>query len=41
LSVWALLNSHKLTLYEPTNRNNFFLKRRSKLIAKQVDMEIR
>ena len=30
----ALLNSHKLTLYEPTNRNNSFLKRRRKLIAK-------
>ncbi len=29
----ALLNSHKLTLYEPTNRNNSFLKRRRKLIA--------
>jgi hypothetical protein len=30
----ALLNSHKITLYEPTNRNNSFLKRRRKLIAK-------
>ena len=30
----TLLNSHKLTLYEPTNRNNSFLKRRRKLIAK-------
>ena len=30
----ALLNSHKLTLYKRTNRNNSFLKRRRKLIAK-------
>ena len=30
----ALLNSHKLTLFKPTNRNNSFLKRRRKLIAK-------
>ena len=30
----VFLNSHKLTLYEPTNRNNSFLKRRRKLIAK-------
>ena len=30
----VLLNLLKLTLYEPTNRNNFFLKRRRKLIAK-------
>ena len=29
----ALLNSHKLTLYEPTNRSNPFLKRRRKLIT--------
>ena len=35
----ALLNSHKLTLYEPTNRNNSFLKRRRKLIAK-IDEQI-
>ena len=35
----ALLNSHKLTLYEPTNRNNSFLKRRCKLIAK-IDEQI-
>ena len=36
----ALLNSHKLTLYEPTKRNNSFLKRRRKLIAK-IDEQIR
>ena len=30
----ALLNSHKLTLFKPTNLNNSFLKRRRKLIAK-------
>ena len=30
----ALLNSHKLTLYKRTNRNNSFLKRRRKLIDK-------
>ena len=35
----ALLNSHKLILYEPTNRNNSFLKRRRKLIAK-IDEQI-
>ena len=35
----ALLNSHKLTLYKRTNRNNFFLKRRRKLIAK-IDEQI-
>jgi len=35
----TLLNSHKLTLYEPTNRNNSFLKRRRKLIAK-IDEQI-
>ena len=35
----ALLNSLKLTLYEPTNRNNSFLKRRRKLIAK-IDEQI-
>ena len=35
----ALLNSHKLTLYEQTNRNNSFLKRRRKLIAK-IDEQI-
>ena len=35
----ALLNSLKLTLYKPTNRNNFFLKRRRKLIAK-IDEQI-
>ena len=35
----ALLNSHKLTLYKRTNRNNSFLKRRSKLIAK-IDEQI-
>ena len=36
----AFLNSHKLTLYGPTNRNNSFLKRRRKLIAK-IDEQIR
>jgi hypothetical protein len=35
----ALLNSHKLTLFKPSNRNNFFLKRRKKLIAK-IDEQI-
>ena len=35
----ALLKSHKLTLYKRTNRNNFFLKRRRKLIAK-IDEQI-
>ena len=30
----VLLNSHKLILYERTNRNNYFLKCRRKLIAK-------
>jgi hypothetical protein len=35
----ALLNSHKLRLYERTSRNNFFLKRRRKLIAK-IDEQI-
>ena len=35
----AFLNSHKLTLYGPTNRNNSFLKRRCKLIAK-IDEQI-
>ena len=35
----VLLNSHKLRLYERTNRNNFFLKRRRKLIAK-IDEQI-
>ena len=35
----ALLNSHKLTLFKPTNRNNSFLKRRRKLIAK-IDEQI-
>jgi methionyl-tRNA formyltransferase len=35
----ALLNSHKLRLYERTNRNNFFLKRRRKLIAK-IDEQV-
>ena len=35
----AFLNSHKLTLYEPINRNNSFLKRRRKLIAK-IDEQI-
>ena len=35
----ALLNSHKLTLFNPTNRNNSFLKRRRKLIAK-IDEQI-
>ena len=37
--VMALLNSHKLTLYKRTNRNNSFLKRRRKLIAK-IDEQI-
>ena len=36
----VFLNSHKLTLYEQTNRNNSFLKRRRKLIAK-IDEQIR
>jgi hypothetical protein len=36
----ALLNSNKLTLYEQTNRNNSFLKRRRKLNAK-IDEQIR
>ena len=35
----TLLNSFKLALYEPTNRNNSFLKRRRKLIAK-IDGQI-
>ena len=35
----ALLKSHKLTLYKRTNRNNSFLKRRRKLIAK-IDEQI-
>jgi len=35
----ALLNSHKLTLYKRTNRNNSFLKRRRKLITK-IDEQI-
>ena len=35
----ALLNSHKLTLYKRTNRNNSFLKRRRKVIAK-IDEQI-
>ena len=35
----ALLNSHKLTLYKRANRNNSFLKRRRKLIAK-IDEQI-
>ena len=35
----AFLNSHKLTLYKRTNRNNSFLKRRRKLIAK-IDEQI-
>ena len=35
----ALLNSFKLTPYEPTNRSNSFLKRRRKLIAK-IDEQI-
>ena len=35
----VLLNSHKLRLYERTNRNNSFLKRRRKLIAK-IDEQI-
>jgi hypothetical protein len=35
----ALLRSLKLTLYEPTNRNNSFLKRRKKLTTK-IDEQI-
>ena len=35
----ALLNSHKLTLYKRTNRNNAFLKCRRKLISK-IDEQI-
>ena len=35
----ALLNSHKLTLFKPTNRNNSFIKRRRKIIAK-IDEQI-
>ena len=35
----ALLNSHKLTLFKPTNRNNSFLRRRRKLISK-IDEQI-
>ena len=35
----ALLNSYKLTLYKRTDRNNSFLKRRRKLIAK-IDEQI-
>jgi hypothetical protein len=35
----ALLSSHKLTLCKPTNRNNSFLTRRRKLIAK-IDKQI-
>ena len=35
----ALLNSHKLTLFKPTNRNNSCLKRRRKIIAK-IDEQI-
>ena len=35
----ALLNSHKLTLYKRTNRNNSFIKGRRKLIAK-IDEQI-
>jgi hypothetical protein len=35
----VLLNSLKLTPYEPTNRSNSFLKRRRKLIAK-IDEQI-
>ena len=35
----ALLDSLKITPYEPTNRNNSFLKRRRKLIAK-IDEQI-
>ena len=35
----ALLNSFKLTPYEPTNRSNSFLKCRRKLIAK-IDEKI-
>ena len=37
--IMALLNSLKLTPYEPTNRSNSFLKRRRKLIAK-IDEQI-
>ncbi len=36
----ALLKSLKLSPYKPTNRNNSFLKRRRKLIAK-IDEQIR
>ena len=36
----AFLNSLKLSPYNPTNRNNSFLKRRRKLIAK-IDEQIR
>ena len=35
----VFLNSHKLTLYERTNQNNSFLKRRRKLIVK-IDEQI-
>ena len=35
-----LVELRKVTLYEPTNRNNSFLKRRRKLIAK-IDEQIR
>ena len=35
----ALLNSYKLTLFKPTNRNNSFLKRRRIIIAK-IDEQI-
>ena len=35
----ALFYSHKLTLFKPTNRNNSFLKRRRKIIAK-IDEQI-
>ena len=35
----ALLNSLKPIPYDPTNRSNFFLKRRRKLIAK-IDEQI-
>ena len=35
----ALLNSYKLRLYERTNRNNSFLKRRRKVIA-EIDEQI-
>jgi hypothetical protein len=35
----SLLSSHKLTLYKRTKRNNSFLKRRRKLIAK-IDEQI-